>query len=247
MTETFEQGRMFPKEAAEEISIAPATLRKYSQIVEEITGQEDYFQRNEQGTRTYSKKDIKMLSKMSELSAETKKPVRTIAEDLFKNHTISGNETTTDTEESETTALTTPENNEHQSTSELLNIIDQQNQKIEQQNQKIDHLVQLMNAFTTEMKQNFSEMKPMIEKSQHLIETSGEQNEKIQENLEKIQKETAELKEQQEAKAKKEEEEHKALGNSPFNTEATQNNTSSQQEPIVEEKVGFFQRLFGKK
>lgn len=227
MSEEFQQGRLFPKEAAEAIDIATATLRKYSQTIEEVIGNDQLFQRTDQNVRTYSQKNIELLKRISKESTETKKSVKSIVEvlwaeepELFEDNVI-------------TQEVATQENNDSPTIQELLAIIDQQNKKI-------DQLLQAMTTFTTEVRQEFNEVKPMIEKSQQLIETSGEQTEKMQEDIQLIRKETEELKE-----------EHKALGDSPFENKATMENQSETKQETTEtkseEKVGFFQRLFGKK
>ena len=48
-------------QAAEKLDISVATLRKYSSIVEKVTANKNYYQRNKQKARLYSDKDIKDL------------------------------------------------------------------------------------------------------------------------------------------------------------------------------------------
>ena len=51
-----------PKAAAQELGISVATLRKYSLIVEKVTGKSDYFARTKQKARLYHQKDIDDLT-----------------------------------------------------------------------------------------------------------------------------------------------------------------------------------------
>ena len=65
-----------PAKTAEELHISVATLRKYSLIVEKVTGNKDYYERTKQKSRLYSAKDIedlkafKALSKKSDLTLQ---------------------------------------------------------------------------------------------------------------------------------------------------------------------------------
>lgn len=227
MSEEF-QGRLFPKEAAEAIGIAAATLRKYSQIVEEVTQDEDFFDRTDQNIRTYSSKDVILLKRIAVESKEEGLSVKDFTTKLLNDEPQLFE---SPAEESDTTEVTNPlENTQAVSSSvmELLKIIDQQNQKI-------DQLMQMMTQFTTDIRSELTDVKPMIERSQQLLEHNEKQMSEMQEDI-------AETKAVQQEQI---ETQNKALGDSPFNTEATTNNTSVE-EDNPEEKVGFFQRLFGK-
>ncbi|WP_240409377.1 MerR family transcriptional regulator [Lactobacillus crispatus] len=57
-----------PKAAAQELGISVATLRKYSLIVEKVTGKSDYFARTKQKARLYHQKDIDDLKAFHRLS-----------------------------------------------------------------------------------------------------------------------------------------------------------------------------------
>lgn len=57
-----------PAAAAEKLGISVATLRKYSLIVEKVTGNKDYFERSKQRARLYHKKDIDDLDDFHNLS-----------------------------------------------------------------------------------------------------------------------------------------------------------------------------------
>lgn len=226
MTSEF-QGRLFPKEAADSIGIAPATLRKYSQIVEEVVDNPNFFTRTEQKIRTYSSLNIELLKVISKESNETKKPVKTIVEKLTTDkpeyfnqseETVVSND---DTKVEETVEKSNSTNISTQnSVQEFLNIINQQNQKI-------DQLMQMVTALTTEIQ----DVKPIIQESQHLLE------------------EQVEIKEKQNAVTENNED-----SNNNESTEKDNNNiedkakdTDKVQENEPEEKIGFFKRLFGSK
>ena len=202
MTELINQARLFPKEAAEEIEIAPATLRKYSQIIEEVINDHNFFQRTDQNIRTYSSSNIQLLKKVGQMSSELKKPVKVIVEELWENDKNLFEQT-----KKENDSSVAPVNTEATpNVKELMDVIDQQNQKI-------DQLIQVMDSFAKEMHKEFNEVKPIIQKSQQLIETSGEQTDQIKEDIAHIKKETEELKETTEnsiAKATEETTEEKA-------------------------------------
>ena len=57
-----------PKVAAKELGISVATLRKYSLIVEKVTGNSNYFARTKQKARLYHQKDIDDLKAFHHLS-----------------------------------------------------------------------------------------------------------------------------------------------------------------------------------
>lgn len=189
MTETF-QGRLFPKEAAEAIGIAPTTLRKYSQIIEESTSDENFFERTDQNVRTYNHQNILLFQEIKKLSDDTKKPIKNIIEKMIDDEKYASYF------EKDTQAIVPKEAiSVNPSTQELLAIIDQQSKKI-------DQLIQVMTAFTMDVRKEFQEVKPMIQQSQHLISDNSEQTmaetKQLQENVATIQKETHLLKEQQE-------------------------------------------------
>lgn len=232
MTEEF-QGRLFPKEAADAIGIATATLRKYSQIIEEVIEDPDFFTRTEQNNRTYSQRNIELLKDISQMSTDTKKPVKTIVEQLKKEEPERFS-----TEDTMPSTVTT-EQLDQSSVSDFVKII-------EQQNQKIDQLMQMMVQMKQEMHQEFDNVKPALEHQTIAIEEKSTQEtpaENKQESSDKAQptdkqKENSEKEEQvskdDEATSEKEE---------PSKEEAKAPISEAQ----PEEKVGFFKRLFGKK
>lgn len=57
-----------PAAAAKKLGVSVATLRKYSLIVEKVTGNENYFERTKQKSRLYHKKDLEDLDAFYKLS-----------------------------------------------------------------------------------------------------------------------------------------------------------------------------------
>ncbi len=55
-----------PKDVAKQLKIAPETLRKYANLVDKING-ENFFTRDNNNSRMYSKKDITLLKRVIEL------------------------------------------------------------------------------------------------------------------------------------------------------------------------------------
>lgn len=57
-----------PSQVAKSLSISVATLRKYSLLIEKTTGQSNYFERNKQNMRLYTKANVSELRKLIRLS-----------------------------------------------------------------------------------------------------------------------------------------------------------------------------------
>ena len=230
------EGRLFPKEAADAIGIAPATLRKYSQIVEEVLDNSNFFSRTEQNNRTYSSKNIELLKKISHESSETKKPVKTIVETLKKENAELFEDSEKVVENKKPQKIQQSKQNAPQiQVQEFLNII-------QKQDQKIDQLMQMVASLSTELK----EVKPMIEQSNNLLENHSTINSKTTEE-----KEVHNDKDQEGQKSGKTEENNeqelnddnqKASDSNSNDTEKTNESTEK-----TNEKIGFFKRLFGNK
>lgn len=72
-----------PAAAAKELGISVATLRKYSLIVEKVTGNAEYYERTKQKARLYSKKDIKDLDDFHKLSKNNGLTLQEAARQIF--------------------------------------------------------------------------------------------------------------------------------------------------------------------
>lgn len=72
-----------PAKTAEELHISVATLRKYSLIVEKVTGNKDYYERTKQKARLYSAKDIEDLKAFKALSKKSDLTLQEAARQVF--------------------------------------------------------------------------------------------------------------------------------------------------------------------
>lgn len=72
-----------PKAAAEELGISVATLRKYSLIVEKVTGNPNYFARTKQKARLYHQKDIDDLKAFHRLSKNSGLTLQEAARQIY--------------------------------------------------------------------------------------------------------------------------------------------------------------------
>ena len=72
-----------PAKTAEELHISVATLRKYSLIVEKVTGNKNYYERTKQKSRLYSAKDIEDLKAFKALSKNADLTLQEAARQIF--------------------------------------------------------------------------------------------------------------------------------------------------------------------
>ena len=72
-----------PKVAAKELGISVATLRKYSLIVEKVTGSSNYFARTKQKARLYHQKDIDDLKAFHHLSKNSGLTLQEAARQIY--------------------------------------------------------------------------------------------------------------------------------------------------------------------
>lgn len=72
-----------PAAASKKLGISVATLRKYSLIVEKVTGDKDYFERTKQKARLYSKKNIEDLSAFYKLAKSSSLTLQEAARQIY--------------------------------------------------------------------------------------------------------------------------------------------------------------------
>ena len=72
-----------PAQAAKDLGISVATLRKYSLIVEKTTANSKYFERNSQNNRLYTQKNIDDFKEMVKLSHGPKMTLETSAAQIY--------------------------------------------------------------------------------------------------------------------------------------------------------------------
>lgn len=97
-----------PKDVAKQLKIAPETLRKYANLVDKING-ENFFARDNNNARMYSKNDITLLKRFIEL----KRNAGTTLETAIKQALDESNET----------SVTATVSNEHNGDDEYLRIL----------------------------------------------------------------------------------------------------------------------------
>lgn len=72
-----------PAVAAEKLGISVATLRKYSLIVEKVTGNSQYYDRTKQRARLYHKKDLDDLAAFRKLAKSSKLTLKETARQIY--------------------------------------------------------------------------------------------------------------------------------------------------------------------
>ncbi len=61
-----------PNIAAKKIGVAPTTLRKYSSLIENLSGNLNYFERDSNNSRLYSRNDVATIKRVISLK---KRPI----------------------------------------------------------------------------------------------------------------------------------------------------------------------------
>lgn len=146
-----------PSVAAKELGISVATLRKYSLIVEKITGNSDYYERTKQKARLYRKQDINDLDAFQQLS---KKSNLTLQEAARQIYAVSDKKTEDKkrAEKEKSQAIAT----DLMDTQEVVKLLNTLQQTIANQNQAIDSL---QKQLTRVEKQN----QELLEKQKELV------------------------------------------------------------------------------
>ncbi|CAJ1202064.1 hypothetical protein [Companilactobacillus paralimentarius] len=83
MTKVKSNNLLTPAQAAKDLGISVATLRKYSLIVERTTENSKYFERNSQNNRLYTQKNIEDFREMVKLSHGPKMTLETSAMQIY--------------------------------------------------------------------------------------------------------------------------------------------------------------------
>ena len=126
-----------PAAAAEKLGISVATLRKYSLIVEKVTGNKDYFERSKQRARLYHKKDIDDLDAFHNLS---KKDGLTLEEAARQIYAVSDKKETDKKRQSEAKPK-----NELMDSHQVAKLLGALQNTIASQNEAIDNLQKQLN------------------------------------------------------------------------------------------------------
>jgi len=83
LTKAKSNNLLTPAQAAKDLGISVATLRKYSLIVERTTDNTKYFERNSQNNRLYTQKNIEDFKEMVKLSHGPKMTLETSAVQIY--------------------------------------------------------------------------------------------------------------------------------------------------------------------
>jgi len=83
LTKAKSNNLLTPAQAAKDLGISVATLRKYSLIVERTTENSKYFERNSQNNRLYTQKNIEDFKEMVKLSHGPKMTLETSAMQIY--------------------------------------------------------------------------------------------------------------------------------------------------------------------
>ncbi|BDR59880.1 transcriptional regulator [Lactobacillus xylocopicola] len=121
-----------PAATAKELQISVATLRKYSLIVERVTGKADYYVRTKQKARLYSKQDLQDLKDFHQLAQEHGLTLQEAAQQVFA---VSDQNTKTEAEDKGA-------KQEVMSTPQMTKLLNAFQQTIEQQNTELANLHQ---------------------------------------------------------------------------------------------------------
>lgn len=128
-----------PKAAAQELGISVATLRKYSLIVEKVTGNADYFARTKQKARLYHQKDIDDLKAFHRLSKNSGLTLQEAARQIY-----AVSDKKVEAEEKENKAAFT--GTDMMDTREVVKLLNTLQQTISKQNEAIGSLQKQLNV-----------------------------------------------------------------------------------------------------
>lgn len=153
-----------PSEAADKLGISVATLRKYSLIVEKITGDDHYYERTKQRARLYRKQDVQDLDAFHKLAKEKGLTLKEAARQIYA---------VSDVKQKPKDKKT---NNELLDTSQMAKLLAALQQTIATQNTAIDNLQKQLNRIE---KQNEELLKKQAELPAHQADNDIEVDPKI--------------------------------------------------------------------
>lgn len=132
-----------PAATAKRLHISVATLRKYSLIVEKITGKPDYYARTKQNARLYSKQNVRDLEDFHQLAQDNGLTLQEAAQQIFavtdKNERIKKKES--------------GKKQEVMSTSQMVKLLNALQQTIGQQNTALNNLQKQLNQIEEQNKE----------------------------------------------------------------------------------------------
>ncbi len=163
-----------PAAAAKKLGISVATLRKYSLIVEKVTGNSNYFERTKQKARLYHKKDIDDLDAFHKLAKNSNLTLQDAARQIYA---------VGDSQKVEPVKVVKKEqkqNNELMNTSQVVKLLTALQQTITHQNEAITNLQHQLNRIEQQNRDLIAAQKklaaprsPMTERIEAMPDISG--------------------------------------------------------------------------
>lgn len=147
-----------PGATARQLHISVATLRKYSLIVERITGKSDYYARNKQRARLYSKQDVQDLDDFHKLAQNNGLTLQEAARQIYA---------VSDKDDEAGTA--SAKNQEVMTTPQAVKLLNALQQTISQQNTAIKDLQAQLSRIEEQNKE-------LLAKQDQLQQPKGEQD-----------------------------------------------------------------------
>lgn len=127
-----------PASAAKKLGISVATLRKYSLIIEKVTGNSNYFARTKQKARLYHQKDIADLDAFHKLAKNSGLTLQEAARQIYA--VSDKNE-----QKKQKARAKTPNKNELMNTAQVIKLLGALQQTIASQNEAITSLQKQLN------------------------------------------------------------------------------------------------------
>ena len=149
-----------PSATAKKLHISVATLRKYSLIVEKVTGKTDYYARTKQNARLYSKQDVQDLEDFHQLARDNGLTLQEAAQQVFA---------VTDKKD-KPQHMDNGKKQEVMSTSQMVKLLNALQQTIGQQNTALSDLQKQLNRIE---KQNKELLKKQKELEKPQIKAAG--------------------------------------------------------------------------
>ncbi len=140
-----------PSATAKYLHISVATLRKYSLIVEKVTGKPDYYARTKQNARLYSKQDVQDLEDFHKLAQDNGLTLQEAAQQVFAVTAKKDKPEKTEDDEKQ----------EVMSTSQMVKLLNALQQTIGQQNTALSNLQKQLDHIEKQNKQLLEKQKEL--------------------------------------------------------------------------------------
>lgn len=140
-----------PSATAKHLHISVATLRKYSLIVEKVTGKTDYYARTKQNARLYSKQDVQDLEDFHKLAQDNGLTLQEAAQQVFAVTAKKDKPEKTEDDKKQ----------EVMSTSQMVKLLNALQQTIGQQNTALSNLQKQLDHIEMQNKQLLEKQKEL--------------------------------------------------------------------------------------